>query len=385
MKTIAVYYQNYELFFIENKDNFEAFLGLSETDQIAPDSLGGGAAGKTDNEGTPGETGAEAAVDSLSDITDEKSEKEKRIEQAAETSEIKAFERSLKILETLFPRAPWDKLGTFPDFYPYFADALEIKKNGELLAPEDPLQLALILSQIIEELLYAFRYIKFTGRLAGESSLVSIVDDWHTAISESFEKKYLIRVSEYSHYFENSMQKINSTYAVNISTDIHWIRRYYFLPNYDTIPPTPPSFFKKDVVAIYTLAHNLRKDLTACALAIDAANKIGGAAAGVQVDGIGNPWEQYNFQVENPLSKRLNMLLGIKQHINSSLIFFTLAAVTVLDNYLCDKNSVAYTANNEIFFRHSGHEEMKPVFWVEKQTGTFDIFKKSIESLKKKK
>ncbi|MDR2803128.1 MAG: hypothetical protein LBB22_02420 [Treponema sp.] len=385
MKIIASYYQNYEIFFIENNDNFEAFLELSEADQIAPNSLRGAAADKTRNTDVSGETGAESVVDSLSDIKDEKFEKEKKVEQSSETSETKAFERSLKILETLFPRAPWDKLGTFPDFYPYFADVLEIKKNGELIAPEDPLQLALILSQIIEELLYAFRYIKFIGQFAGESSMISIVDDWHTAISESFEKKYLIRVSEYSHYFENSLQKRNSTYAVNISTDIHWIRRYYFLPNYDTIPPTPPSFFKKDVVAIYTLAHRLRKDLTACAVAIDAANKLGGAAENALVEGIENPWEPYNFQVENPLSKRLNMLLGKKQHINASLIFFTLAAVTVLDNYLSDKASIAYTANNEIFFRHSGHEEMKPVFWVEKQTGTFDIFKKSIESLKKKK
>ncbi|MDR0409570.1 MAG: hypothetical protein LBH18_04150 [Spirochaetaceae bacterium] len=382
MKTIATYYQDYDLFFYENAENYKAFLGLSEADQIVPDTIKNEIAGKdSDEEGQDGEA-EESLEDSLSDIdgnTGNNSEKK-----AAE-SEVKAICRGMKILETLFPKAPWDKMSNFPDFYPYFADVVEIKKNGELIAPEDPIQIALILSQIIEELLYGFRYIKFNDGLNSGDFLNSIVDNWHTAILESFEKNYIPRIAEYAHYFEHSGQNRSSTYAVNIASDIHWLRRYYFLPNYTTLPPTPPSFLKKDVIALYPLAHSLRKDLSGCASAIESANRAGGSVNKTEVPGIINPWDDYNFEVDNPLSKRLNMLLGKSQRNNTSLIFFTLAIVTVLDNYLCGKDSTAYSANNEILFRHVEQEEMKPVFWVEKKKGTFEIFKKSIDELKKKK
>ena len=75
-------------------------------------------------------------------------------------------------------------------------------------------------------------------------------------------------------------------------------------------------------------------------------------------------------------------MLGKNQKNNASLIFFTLAIVTVLDSYLSNINSVAYKTDTEILFRNT--DKFKPVFWVEKQNDTFQIFKKSIEELKKK-
>lgn len=382
MKTISLYYQDYELFFYENSENYKAFLGLSEADQIEPDA-------QTDN--TQSDDMEEdqykdyeaPEVDSLSNVED--GETPQNPEEKAAVSELKALNRSMKMLETLFPKAPWDKFGSFPDFYPYFADVLELKKNAELIAPEDPAQLALILSQVIEELLYGFRYIRFEGALNAEDALGSIVEKWHNAILEGFEKNYIPRIAEYAHYFEHSGQNRTSTYAGNLATDIHWIRRYYFFPHYSFLPPTAPSFLKKDVVALYPLAHTLRKNLTVCASLIEAANRAGGAVSGIDIPGIENPWDAYNFEVANPLSKRLDMLLGKTQRNNMSLIFFTLAVATVFDNYLCDKNSVAYKADNEILFRHAEQEKMKPVFWVEKQNNTFEIFKKSVYELKKKK
>ncbi|MDR2343426.1 MAG: hypothetical protein LBD86_02695 [Spirochaetaceae bacterium] len=387
MKTISSYYHEYELFFTENSENYRLFLGLEEADRISASYV------KTDNvathDGAPdgGESESiedfdnESAEDSLRDIDDTGQSDRDRLQEQAR-AEAKAFGRGLQILKTLFPQAPWDKIEDFPDFYPYFADVFEIKKNGELIAPEDPAHLALILSQAIEELLYGFRYIKFVGA-SNASSLNEIVDDWHAAVSESFEKKYLPLIYEYAHYFEYSAQKKNSTYAVNIAADIHWVRRYYFLPNYGYTPPTPPSFLKKDVIALYAVAHRLRRDLAECAVAIGAAQKEGGAAKRAVVTGIENPWSAYNFQVENPLSKRLNILLGKNQRNNAALIFFTFAIVTVLDSYLCDKNSVAYRTDAEILFRNSGTDKLKPIFWVDKQKDTFLIFKKSVEDVRK--
>jgi hypothetical protein len=260
---------------------------------------------------------------------------------------------------------------------------LEIKKNGELLAPEDPVHTALILSQIIEELLYGFRHIK-SIETPNRESLDSIVDDWHTVILEAFEKKYLLRVNEYAHYFEHAAEKRTSVYAMNIASDIHWMRRYYFLPNYTSTPSMPPSFAKKDALPLYSTVRRLRGNLTVCAAAIEEANKSGGAAANAPVQKIENPWEAYNFEVENPLSKRLDMLLIKSQRNNASLIFFTLAIAAVLDIYLNDKNSIAYRADSGILFRTTGGENPKPVFWVEKQSGTFALFKESVEAMRKK-
>ncbi|MDR0383643.1 MAG: hypothetical protein LBH50_06620 [Spirochaetaceae bacterium] len=375
MKTIATRYQDYESFFIENGENYRSFLGVSEADQLPPGVSKVKPANKTDD--------SSEDTDDSSGVQDEAPE-ERQEKQDFDASETKAFERGLKLLETLFPKAPWDELKSYPDFYPYFADALDIKKNGELLAPEDPAHLAMMLSQIIEELLYGFRHIEFC-ETANSSSLAGIVDDWHTAVSESFEKKYLPLIYEYSHYFEHSSQRLHSTYAMNIAADIHWTRRYYFLPNYEYTPVTPPTFAKKDVVALYKTARRLRGDLAVCAAAIERANKEGGAAADAPADGIKNPWEPYNFQVENPLSKRLDMLLGKKQRNNASLVFFTLATATVLDYYLCGRNSPAYATDCNILFRHTKEDEMKPVFWVEKRADTFALFKKSVEELKEKK
>jgi hypothetical protein len=389
MKIIALYYQEYESFFIENFESYKLFLGVDESNQILPDVNKTKAAKKDSGLAESAETEAEAEAEKdgeaeVYDMLSEEEREERLKEQALSEAEAKAFGRGLKLLETLFPKAPWDKLDTFADFYPYFSDVLEIKKNGELIAPEDPAHLALILSQVIEELLYGFRHINFEG-VPFSDSLNAIVDDWHSAILESFEKKYLPLIYEYAHYFEHSSQKMNSTYALNIASEIHWIRRYYFLPSYEYTPVTPPSFAKKDVVALYVTARRLRKDLTGCAAAIEAANMEGGATTLAQVDGIKNPWEHYDFQVENPLSKRLDMLLGKKQRNNAALIFFTLAAATVLDSYLSGKNSAVYRMDNSILFRHTEQDKMKPVFWIEKQTGTFDLFKKSIEELRRRK
>jgi hypothetical protein len=382
MKTIALYYQEYESFFIENNENYRLFLGVSEADRLTlSDGKIKGTASASVSEDAPDNGGTPETIETPEERREQQEKQEK---QALDAVETKAFGRGLKMLGMLFPKAPWDDLKSFPDFYPYFADALDIKKNGELLAPEDPVHLALILSQIIEELLYGFRFIDFYGAPFSDS-LNAVADDWHNAISEGFEKKYLPMINEYSHYFEHSGQGKNSTYAMNIAADIHWTRRYYFLPHYSHTPVTAPSFARKDIVAVYQTTRSLRGNLALCAAAIETANRAGGTVLDTPVDGIRNPWQPYNFQVENPLSKRLDMLLSKKQRNNASLVFFTLAVATVLDYYLCDSNSPAYSTDENILFRHTEDDKRKPVFWVEKQTGTFALFKKSVEGLREKK
>jgi hypothetical protein len=325
------------------------------------------------DDGSVIEGGGEDDLNDLGEISAEAAEERK-----AQESEQKVVAHGLNILEKLFPKAGWDNISAFPDFYPYFADIIELKKNAELIAPEDPVQLALVLSQTIEELLYGFREIEFSAS-DDTKPLSAVIDDWHNALQQSFEKQYLPRVAEYAHFFEHAGGK-TSAYISNLVTDLHWIRRYCFLPYYDYRSPTPPTFKKNDITGLYPIARHLRKELTKYAAAIDAANKAGGQAANVPVEGIVNPWSDYAFTVDNPISKRLSALLAKNQRTNVSLMFFTLALVTVLDNHLNDPNSTAYNRDVPKLFRSSDSEGKVPVLWVEKQTNTMALFRKALES-----
>ncbi|GHU41621.1 hypothetical protein FACS1894190_09940 [Spirochaetia bacterium] len=378
MKILCVYYVPYDRFFTENEEKICLFLGISKEEQLHPPSISDTVStmdkNSDDDNSEETETTDEESKENFEELSN-KTEEERNME-AAET---KARDRGLKILETLFPKAGWDRLSERTDLYPYFSDVLELKKSSDLISPYDPTQLALVLASVIEELLYGFRYIKFSRTYDGGKSLNSFSEEWHKILQESFERVYLPRVSEYAHCFEHSSHQRTSPYIANLVNDLHWIRRYYFLPYYDYTSPTPPTFAKKNVVALYPLVRHLRRELTSFAAAIDAANKEGGAAMNLFVDGISNPWEKYSFEVENAISKRLNMILKKEQRTNVSLIFFTLAIVTVLDNHLNDSKSIAYNTDNSRLFRSSDEAGLVPVFWVEKQTNTFQLFKQSLE------
>ncbi|MDR2841900.1 MAG: hypothetical protein LBV52_01725 [Spirochaetaceae bacterium] len=382
MKLISNEYMPYEMFFHEHEAKICLLLGVTKEDQIYPPNslvlqeekpqVGSENDAEDDENGTGEESGENSQA----------SEKEQP-ENKEDAAELIVIDHGLKILENLFPKAGWEKMYEFPDFYPYFADVVELKKNSELIAPEDPTQLALVLSQVIEELLYGFRAIDFKTSNPNDKPLSSIIDEWHAAVLESFERQYLPRIAEYTHFFEHAGTK-TSAYISNLVTDLNWIRRYYFLPYYAYRSPTPPTFKKSNVVALYTIARHLRKELTAFATAINEANKAGGQAAGAEVRGIANPWEPYSFEVENPLSKRLGLLLNKNQRTNVSLIFFTLAIVTVLDNHLNNPNSVAYTNECSKLFRSSDPEGKIPILWVEKKSNTYALFKQASDARRSK-
>jgi hypothetical protein len=118
MKTIALYYQEYEAFFIENNENYKSFLGVSEADQLTPVSHKTGFMDRLiDSEKMP-EIAADTVPDDMAGIyTQSPDDLNKQQEkQVSDTGEAKALERGLKMLETLFPKAPWNNLESFPDF-----------------------------------------------------------------------------------------------------------------------------------------------------------------------------------------------------------------------------------------------------------------------------
>jgi hypothetical protein len=362
----------YDLFFIERKNRFMAFLNVSEEDQLNPDKKilpPPDASGKANNEDE--------------DETETEEEKEKRVNAEAEK---KAVDRGLHTLDTLFPQAGWDRIDTFPDLYPYFRDVLDLRSEYALIAPTDPLLQTAILLRILEELFFGLRYVSFGSVTGPDGSqepvgeiLGEMINSWRRYIELSFDKEYLPRLSEYCRILESSAESRNSSYAKRLLNELNLAKRIYFLPYHKFDSAFPSPFQKQELSPLYPQVRQLRKYLTAIAAGIDRGNKQGGADKRVACNGIDNPWEPYAFQIANPLSRRLDVLLT-KRKNNASLIFFTLAVSTVLDYLMNNENSWAYGEDRPVTpFRSVDNAGLMPA-GVDEDVDAEAIFKESLKT-----
>ncbi|MHC6202187.1 hypothetical protein ACYULU_03225 [Breznakiellaceae bacterium SP9] len=389
MKVISSKFVPYNLFFSERKNRFLAFIGAKEEDQILPTDLAAeieynDAKANTEAEGNEGDGAEDSAVDE-----NDPKEKEKRAKQNAEKAERKALERGLSTLETLFPKAGWDKLPEFPDLYPYFADIFDLKRGYELIAPNDPLLAMAILMRMLEELFFGLRYVNF-GVITGSDGqpervnemMESVINNWHRLFEVSFSKEYLPRLKEYCRILETESRA--STYAKRILNDLYWIKRLYFFPYFRFESLFSPSIQKKDVDSLYPEIRKLRKYLTAVATGIEHGIQQGGAEKKAPCDGIDNPWDQYKFEVSNPLSSRLNALLGEKKRNNATLIFFSLAIATVLDYMVNNEGSWAYGEDAVGLFRSIDGKGLMPQTGVDVKIDADAIFRETLKQKMKK-
>lgn len=380
MKLISDRFFPYENIFSERENRFLAFIGASENDQLEPSPIQTAALEEKSQAAgeSSGDDSKETTGEADGELTDE--EKAKR---AARDAEMKIVNRGLDTLETLFPKAGWEKLFDFPDLYPYFSRIFDFKRGGyDLIAPTDPLQQVAVLLHILDELFFGLRYINFGtvtttegGREQISEAMTNLLNDWHHSIQISFGKEYLPRLSDYCRVLETSAESRTSNYARRLLNELFWAKRLYFLPFYKFESIMPPPFQKKDVTALYPAIRRLRKYLTAVAASIEQGIKGGGAEANVPCDGIENPWAPYAFQIPNPLSSRLDLLLEKPQRTNASLIFFTLAVTVVLDYIVNNEGSWAYDHNSSSLFRSVKDEGIVPVFGVETDIDPDALFK----------
>jgi hypothetical protein len=327
------------------------------------------------------ESGEIAGEEGGSALTD--GEKEKR---AIREAERKAVERGLDTLETLFPKAGWDRIAEFPDFFPYFTKIFGLEKNYVLIPPTDPLQQVLILTRILEELLVGLRYVRF-GTVTGadgslenlETAMTEVLTNWHFYIDAAFGKEYLPRLAEYCRILDSPAESRTSPYAARLLNELHWIKRLYFLPYYRFESSGPPPFQKRDITALYPEIRHLRRYLTTIAEGIEQGLKSGGPRDNAHCNGIENPWDGYVFQVPNPVSVRLAALLG-KKRTNASLVFYTLAVTVVLDNLVNNDNSWAYSdERNGFLFRSVNGDGVTPAFGVDLKIDADELFKQSLK------
>jgi hypothetical protein len=343
MKMLSNRWFSYENFFKERKQRFLAFINADETDRIMiPDG------GMTDNVDLRDEE--EENAEEEKEQSPEAQEDENDPAVAARRAEKKAVNRGLDTLEILFPKAGWQEITGFPDLYPYFGKMFDLTRGYEQISPYDPLHQVIVLLRILEELFFGLRYVSFGAEAPGldeseervDETMTELINNWRIYIEHSYYKEYLPRVREYVRILEGAAESRNSTYAKRLLNELHWAKRLFFLPYYRFESQYPPSFQKKDITSLYPEIRKLRKYLTAVAAGIEQGIKRGGIDEKALCPGINNPWDEYEFQVPNPLSQRLNALLTGKAKNNASLIFYTLAVATVLDYLVNNENSWAY-------------------------------------------
>jgi hypothetical protein len=393
MKYISDRWFPYERLFIERRRRLMSFLGLTEDDQIKPLDANAGQAENADIENleediNKEQDSAEVTPEEVAEPDDPQAAEKKAREEAAKI-EKRAMDQSVKVLEMLFPKAGWENLEEYPDLYPYFVNTYQLRRGFELLGPSDPLQQVAVLMHIMEDICVGLRNITFStatgpdGNPAQINELIgSIIANWRRYIDDSFNKEYLPRLVEYCGIIEHSAESRISSFAKKTLNGLHWIKRLYYLPYYKFESVGPPPFQKQDVTAIYSEVRTMRKYLTMVAAGIEQGTRIGGAEAKAQCSGIANPWNRYNFEIPNPVSRRIDALLPPEKRNNTALIFFALSVIAVLDNLLNNENSWAYGEKTGPIFRSVNNLGVKPVFGIDNKLDADKIFK---EEMKKKK
>jgi len=412
MKIISDRYIPYERFFIERRRRFMAFIFAKDSDQLNAEDLvsqqidnidvdalqknmkeeeAAGTEEAAAQEGEPVGDGTELlegteGADEAKDAPEDPKAAVQRAKQEAERNERKSMEQGKTAMEVLFPKAGWDKLEEGVDFYPYFANVYNLKHGYELISPTDPLQYVAVLLHILDDIFIGMRYITFSDTVGADGTsfktgeeLATTINNWGSYIEDSFSRDYLPRLTEYCRMLENSNESRMTPFAKKNLNELHWIKRLYFLPYYKFEAMGPPPFPKSEVIPIYSEVRKVRRNLTAVALGIEQGVRAGGAQAKAACKGISNPWVHYNFQVPNPVSRRLDMMLPPERRINATLIFFSLSAVTILDYLINNENSWVYENRPGPLFRSVKNEGIVPLFGVDEKLDADKIFKSSLK------
>lgn len=374
MRMCSKHVFEYQDFFKSQTSNILTFLGMTKYDLILPTKKN-----KTSKD------------EEKTQNTNEKKENTKP-EAKTEQKATNYVSMGLKVLEQLFPQAGFANLSSHPDMYPYFQPLYQFRDGLNLLSNENPLQITIILLKITEDLLQGCRNIEFNGE-AGEhysneeDRFTNILAEWALYREMLFEKKYCDVIKEFvNSEYSNPGEFQKSQYGLKLLTDMLWQIRYNFLPYFEfqqLILEKPKNDSPYRPLCIRTTV--LKKYFEGIVKSINASESSQGNVLGVQ-----NPWSKYRFDIQTPISKRLNVIFGAKKPegeskaTNANLLKYTFCVISVLDWWLNDKNSPAYTCDGKNLYRVS-KEDGAPEFSVALRDDQNDLFSNSIkEAIAKK-
>lgn len=292
----------------------------------------------------------------------------------------------LKLLEQLFPRGGFSSLDAHPDLFPYFQPLYDFADGFNMLHPENPLQVTIVLVRIIEDFFQGCRNVEFNVK--ADEKLSALPDDFNLALTEwasyhedLFDKKYGDYFRNYVNSLYSQKDYAKTQYGKETLNNFLWRAKYYFLPHYKF---NAPILNKPSNDSRYRLLSSrtdyLRTVFTTFAQRIDENIASKGTVLGVL-----NPWDRYVFDLPNVVSKRLDVLLGARRPdestaaTNANLIKYTLCMIAVLDWWVNNPSSPAYSSSSEYQYRIS-EKDGAPEFSVPVRNDQNSLF---TENLKK--
>ncbi|WP_407425161.1 hypothetical protein [Treponema sp.] len=339
MRMSSTKFDYFQDFFLVQTSNILSFLELTKFDLLLPNKKG-----------------AKKAVEEEKK-EEQKTEEKKEENTKQEEKKSDLVEAGLKLLDNLFPEAGFLKLETMPDMFPYFQPMYQFRDGYNMLSPDNPLQVTVTLLKIIEDLFQGCRNIIFTeeneddGTGTQSEKLSVVLSEWSLYREVLFEKYYCDQLKNFvnSEYSQGDFK--STLFGKKLITTMLWQTKYNFLPYFEfeqllLEKPKNDSQYRPLCIRLSFLL----KFFTALSKNIDAA-KGQGMALGIQ-----NPWDKYHFDIPNVMSRRMDVLLGAKRMTdsaatNANLIKYSLLIISVLDWWVNNPSSPAYSSDSTHIYR----------------------------------
>ena len=169
--------------------------------------------------------------------TEDQINKEKEQEEL-EKKELELVQSSLKILDRIFPGAGWLSIKDLPDMCPFYQPLYNFPEGINLLSPENPLQITLILVKIIEDLLEGCRNIGFPDEtprnernVVNADTVMQIMNDWSAYRETVFDKLYAPYLKDYVNKLYTQRDFAHTQYGKRLISNMQWHTFYNYLPH----------------------------------------------------------------------------------------------------------------------------------------------------------
>ncbi len=362
MRTTIDHCELFSEFYTQHLSKILPFLEITKYDLILPQK---------------NKTPASTPVQQQNQEEQTKAETPTKNNSSDENDEIPARVRqSLEVLNNLFPSAGWLDLEKKPDFFPYFHPLYQFKDGFNILSPSNPLQTTIVLLRIIEDFFQGCRNIAFninpenpqhSEYIIVDDSLQKIISQWSQYREVLFNKILSTELRDYVNriYAKNDFK--NSKYGKKQLSNWLWQMKYFFHPHltFEIVfleRPAQDSTYKPLAFRVTQLSRLF--------------NLLIKNASSQEEEKMANFSAPYRFDVENPISYRLNILLGgqsseLKNNLN--LLKYATHAIMVLDWWLNDKESLAYKETIRIPYR-TENEDGEPSFSAPMRKNQKELF-----------
>ncbi|NLK45410.1 MAG: hypothetical protein GX297_01970 [Treponema sp.] len=321
------------------------------------------------------------------DLNALEAESEKKVSAYAATvnQSNMTINNGLMLLDAMFPEAGWLSLNEKPDMYPYFQPLFSFAEGFNVLSPANPLQVAVVLMRIIEDLLSGCSSIDFLETNSSSSALMKTeeiekaISNWYLSRMNVFDKRYAAPLLDYVNRVYSHQDYKTSSYAIKTLSSIIWLQKSEFFPHLkfdlsyvaaETSQGSLPVFKKVARLAYYFdwLLDNINESIKS-----NNGNR-GGAVVGIE-----NPWDRFVFTIDNTSSNRLTTVLEATSPLgttNASLIKSIAEIFAVLDWWLNRTNSFAYETVLHLPYR-SDDTTGEPIFSVPVRKDVFTLLSKT--------